>query len=89
MRSSAIWRYLQIKKFATWRKIPEDGNPLTSNSLFIGKFQIISTQPYVYRNENHDPGKNKVAHNEYLKNGISNLNRVSFVLLKRFAGNFC
>ena len=46
MRSGAIWRYLWIKKFATWRKIPEPGNTLKDEALFTAKFQNKSTKPY-------------------------------------------
>ena len=52
MRSGAIWRYLWIKKFATWRKIPEPGNTLKDEALFTAKFQNKSTQPYDATNEN-------------------------------------
>ena len=45
MRSSAIWRYLQIKKFATWRKIPESGNALKDEALFTGTLQKSNTKP--------------------------------------------
>ena len=54
MRSGAIWRYLWIKKFATWRKIPEPGNTLKDEALFTAKFQNKSTQPYDATNENLD-----------------------------------
>ena len=53
MRSGAIWRYLWIKKFATWRKIPEPGNTLKDEALFTAKFQNKSTQPYDATNEFH------------------------------------
>ena len=57
MRSGAIWRYLWIKKFATWRKIPEPGNTLKDEALFTAKFQNKSTQPYDATNENLVFGK--------------------------------
>ena len=52
MRSGAIWSHLFQMKTTLLNKISEFGNPLTSNSLFIGKFQKILTKPYVYRNKN-------------------------------------
>ena len=52
MQSGVISRFLQIKNFATWRKIPEDGNTLKHEALFTAKFQNKSTQPYDATNEN-------------------------------------
>ena len=52
MPSGVISRFLRIKNFATWRKIPEDGNTLKDEALFIAKFQNKSTQPYDATNEN-------------------------------------
>ena len=43
------WRYLEIfinKKFATWRKIPEDGNTLKCEALFTGTLYMSNTKPY-------------------------------------------
>ena len=52
MRSGAIWSHLFQMKTALLNKNSEFGNPLTSNSLFTGKFQKILTKPYVYQNKN-------------------------------------
>ena len=47
--------FTQIKneeKTTLFNKISGFGNSLTSNSLFIGKFQKILTKPYIYQNNN-------------------------------------
>ena len=52
MRSVAIWRYLYVKNFATWRKIPENGNTLKDEALFIGTLHKRKTKPYNPKNTN-------------------------------------
>ena len=76
-------------KITLLNKISEVGNSLTSNSLFIAKFQKISTKPYVYQNKNLDLfihvnflGENKVELKEKKLQNIVSVNeafcKVSF-----------